>query len=57
MEGFARDCFGEFLSSTPQSNGNILSVSELGATKRKGGGEGAEGQLEVCGCVSKLCVE
>ncbi len=26
MEGFARDCFVEFLSSTPQSNGNILSV-------------------------------
>ncbi len=28
MEGFARDHFIEFLSSTPQSNGNILSVSE-----------------------------
>jgi hypothetical protein len=28
MEGFARDCFVEFLSSTPQSNGYILSVSE-----------------------------
>ncbi len=28
MEGFARDRFVEFLSSTPQSNGNILSVSE-----------------------------
>ncbi len=28
MEGLARDRFVEFLSSTPQSNGNILSVSE-----------------------------
>ncbi len=28
MEGFARDCFVEFSSSTPQSNGNILSVLE-----------------------------
>jgi hypothetical protein len=28
VEGFARDHFIEFLSSTPQSNGNILSVSE-----------------------------
>ncbi len=28
MEGFARDCFVEFLSSTPQSNQNILSVPE-----------------------------
>jgi hypothetical protein len=28
VEGFARDRFVEFLSSTPQSNGNILSVSE-----------------------------
>ncbi len=28
MEGFARDRFVEFLSSTPQSNGNILSVLE-----------------------------
>jgi hypothetical protein len=28
MEGFARDCFVEFSLSTPQSNGNILSVSE-----------------------------
>ncbi len=28
MEGFARDCFVEFLSSTPQSNGKILSVLE-----------------------------
>jgi hypothetical protein len=28
MEGFARDCFVEFLSSTPQSNGNIASVLE-----------------------------
>ncbi len=28
MEGFARDHFVEFSSSTPQSNGNILSVSE-----------------------------
>ncbi len=28
MGGFARDCFVEFLSSTPQSNGNILSVLE-----------------------------
>jgi hypothetical protein len=28
VEGFARDCFIEFLSSTPQLNGNILSVSE-----------------------------
>jgi hypothetical protein len=32
-------------------------LTPLGATKRKGGREGAEGQLEVCGCVSKLCVE
>ncbi len=24
MEGFARDCFVEFLSSTPQPNQNIL---------------------------------
>ncbi len=28
MEGFLRDCFVEFSSSTLQSNGNILSVSE-----------------------------
>jgi hypothetical protein len=28
VEGFARDHFVEFLSSTPQSNGNILSVLE-----------------------------
>ncbi len=28
VEGFVRDCFVEFLSSTPQSNGNILSVLE-----------------------------
>ncbi len=28
MEGFARDIFVEFSSSTLQSNGNILSVSE-----------------------------
>ncbi len=28
MEGFARDRFVEFSSSTLQSNGNILSVSE-----------------------------
>ncbi len=28
VEGFVRDCFVEFLSSTPQSNKNILSVSE-----------------------------
>jgi hypothetical protein len=28
MEAFARDPFAEFSSSTPQSNGNILSVSE-----------------------------
>jgi hypothetical protein len=28
MEGFARDGFVEFLSSTPQSNGNIFSVLE-----------------------------
>ncbi len=28
MEGFARDRFIEFSSSTPQSNGNILSVPE-----------------------------
>ncbi len=28
MEGFERDCFVEFSSSTPQSSGNILSVSE-----------------------------
>ena len=28
MEGFARDCFVEFLSSTPHSNRNILSVPE-----------------------------
>jgi hypothetical protein len=28
MEGFARDHFVEFLSSTPQSNGNILSNPE-----------------------------
>ncbi len=28
MEGFARDCFVEFLSSPWQLNGNILSVSE-----------------------------
>ncbi len=28
MEGFARDRFVEFLPSTPQSNGNILSVLE-----------------------------
>jgi hypothetical protein len=28
MEGFARDRIIEFSSSTPQSNGNILSVSE-----------------------------
>ncbi len=28
MEGFARDRFVEFLSSTLQLNGNILSVSE-----------------------------
>jgi hypothetical protein len=28
VEGFARDHFVEFLSSTPQSNGNILSVPE-----------------------------
>jgi hypothetical protein len=29
MEGFARDCFVEFLSSTLQSNQNILYVPEL----------------------------
>jgi hypothetical protein len=28
MESFARDCFVEFLSSTPQSNRNFLSVPE-----------------------------
>ncbi len=28
MEGFGRVSFVEFLSSTPQSNGNILSVLE-----------------------------
>jgi hypothetical protein len=28
VEGFARDFFVEFLSSTPQSNQNILSVPE-----------------------------
>ncbi len=28
MEGFAKECFVEFLSSTPQSNRNILSVPE-----------------------------
>ncbi len=28
MEGFARDGFVEFSSSTPQSNGDILSLSE-----------------------------
>ncbi len=28
MEGFERDCFVEFLSSTLQLNGNILSVLE-----------------------------
>ncbi len=28
MRGFVRDCFVEFLSSTPQSNQNILSVPE-----------------------------
>ncbi len=28
VEGFARDCFVEFLSSTPQSNQNILTVPE-----------------------------
>ena len=28
MEGFTRDGFVEFLSSTPQSNQNILSVPE-----------------------------
>ncbi len=30
MEGFAKECFVEFLSSTPQSNQNILSVPEQG---------------------------
>ncbi len=29
MEGFARDCFVEFLSSTPQSNRNILFQNKL----------------------------
>ncbi len=28
MEGFAKECFVEFLSSTAQSNQNILSVPE-----------------------------
>ncbi len=28
VEGFARDCFVKFLSSAPQSNGNIISVLE-----------------------------
>jgi hypothetical protein len=28
VEGFVKECFVEFLSSTPQSNQNILSVPE-----------------------------